>query len=314
MGASLEKLTQFAFGVQSAQGTAKTSALTWIPMRGTTDLEVVPNQELLDAADGYDHDHLMYSAGYHVEGNAVVSLQPIDATLESLIDWILTRDSYNQGQFATVVIKDTQVQRQFMDVKVSRATFRFTAGQPVEFELALVGIQRYTATTIAQATTDATAPYLFNEATVSVDWDVSGSAVADTSIKSIQIDIDNRVQDPREGFRLRAQAYPTTLYNEGAPAITGRMTRDHIGGGSESQDPYSSWLTQFGTNFTDAYKARLTIAVARTETLTLTMDNLQFTRVAAHPRGSRRGTMDQEIEFTCLADTDDACPIAITAA
>ena len=309
---TLERFNVFGFALQSAQGTPASTGFNWIPMRAETNIERNPNLEAVDQADGVGYDQLMYSKGIWIEGAAGVSTQPVSPSILDLVTWIITRDSYGQGAFATVVMKNARRTDAYQDVKVGSAVFRMHSGAPLETELHLHGVAPSTGGAPTVGSVQAGAPYIFDEVTVGVDWDGSGSVgSAEMTIKTFEINIDNLLQTGEEGLRL-GSLYMQSLYNNGDPLITGSFTRDYVDSTTESQDPFDLWLQQIANLNNASYKAKMSISMTRgSVTLSFVMGNIWFKKVGQPAKGTRRGTMTQTIEYLALADTTLTPPVGL---
>jgi hypothetical protein len=275
---------------------------------GETNLERNPNLEALDQADGFGYDRLMYSKGFWLEGGSALSVQPVSGSLANLVAWMVSRDSYGQSKWATVVLKNSRVTDVFQDVKVGTAGMKLSAGQPLGLDLHLMGIMPVANPSVTIGTVQDGAPYNFDETTVKVDWDASGSVgSAEKTIKTLDINIDNLLQTGDEGLRLGG-LYMESLYNNADPVVTGTFTRDYTDPTTESMDPFELWLQQMVDPSSDTYDAQMQVDLTRGGvTLSLLMPNMRFRRVSQPARGTRRGTMTQTVEFLALASaTQDA--------
>ncbi len=311
--AAMNKHVQFGFGIQDAQGQVKTTGLTWLPLRGTTGLNDNPNMQVIDQADSYEYERLPYPGGIWVEGG--INVSPIPGSMANLLTWIQERDSYNQGKYATVVLYDQMYQRQYQDVKVETATFRLTAGEPLSLELACRGIRPYTSTTISLNTVDTGGPFLWPEAVVQVDWDNTGTvhASAETTIRELEFTIENSVLSGEEGLALNSSFYPAYLWNTAALKCTGRFTRWYMPSATEANDPYTRWLAQMTSVFSNTHKAMMTTTLTRGgSTLTLAIADMRFETVTQEPAGSREGMIMQEVTFRCLSADGATAPIVLS--
>lgn len=313
MNPTLERNCVFGFGLQTGQGLPKTSGLTWIPLRGETDFSRNPNLEAVDQADGYGYDRLMHSQGIWIEGGAGLSVQPVSGSLANLISWMVDRDSYGQGRWATVVLANPRVRDVYQDVKVGTSALRLNAGRPLDLELRLMGIRPMSNPTISLGAIQDGAPYTFDETTVRVDWDASGSVgSAEKTIKTLEINIDNLLQSGEEGLRLGG-LYMETLYNNGDPVVTGSFTRDYVDPTTEVMDPFELWLAQMVNPSSDAYNAQMQVDLTRGGvTMSLQMKNMRFRKVNQPAKGTRRGTMTQTVEFLALACADGTPGLVLT--
>jgi hypothetical protein len=258
----------------------------------------------------------MHSRGIWMDGNGGVSVQPVSGSLTNLLSWIFDRDSYQQGKWGTVVYSDGRRSYQYQDTKVAHAKFSLNAGRPLELELGLFGITPATPS-IALGSIQDGAPYTFNETTVKVDWDSSGSVSgsAEKTLKTFELDVDNQLQSGEDGLRLCDSLYPQTGYNNGAGVFTGSFVRDYIDSTTESQDPYDLWLNQITVAYSDSYNAQMSVTLTRGGvSLVFTMPNMRF-RVARQPaNASRRGTRNQTVEFQALCTAGGAAAVTASVA
>jgi hypothetical protein len=303
---SMEFLTCWGFGIQDGQGQKNTSDLTWLPLNAASDFNLNPNLELTDQADGFSDDRLMHSRGIWMEGNGGVSCQPVAGSLANLLEWVFDRDDYCQGKWATVVYSDGRRVYQYPDVKVASARFSLSAGAPLGLELRLLGIgEPFDSPIISPGLIQDGAPYTFDETKVQVDWDSSGTvhSNAETTLKSLELEVDNQLQGGEEGLRLCESLYPQTGYNNGAGVYTGSFVRDYIDSTTESQDPFELWIKQIGAAYSDDYNGMLKVTLSRGGVaLVLSMPNTRFRTSRQPATGSRRGTINQTVEFQALTN------------
>lgn len=317
---TLNKHSVFMFALQAAEGTEATANFTSIPFSGTLDFNLQGNMEVFEQADGVKYPHHYYTAGAWFEGSVPLVLSPEDGAFANLINWITYRDSTtNQGLFCTVWIVDDNMERGAIDVKVTEATISMRKGEPVTFGLTMRGKAPATAASAPTPTTAGVGgPYLWSDGTVSTA-NYGESPTEDENMESLEIRIDNGVDDGAEGLRLTDSVYPIRLYNLNDMEVTGSFERDYITGDSGSgADFYDAFVSQVENSFSTSGDAAITVALSRGETgLTLTMPRVKFTDVSQPLEGSHRGRVVQTVEFTAIASPGSvdewSAPITITA-
>jgi len=300
---ALEKLTAFGFQLQTEEGTEVADDVLWVPFNDALDFKLQTNMEPYRQGDYNDYLHLMFSTGQWFEGGVPVSLIPDVTVLTDLFAWITTRDSYNQGKWASVYMYDTtRGIRSVVDVKVREATFRFEKGGIVRLDLALVGKKPGTESpTISFAEGRRTGPFLWRETQVSLN--TGGASLTETvDIEAAEVRIDNMVEEPAEGLRITDSngQYPQKLYNVGAINCTGSFSRDFL-----DTSVYDAYKSQAGNTFGTTYDAQVQFILTRgAVSATLTVNRLQYTEYAADPSGTNEGRITEEVSWQALGSDD----------
>lgn len=310
---TLAKHGKVGFQLQEPLGNAEginISSVTpvWVPLCEDPSFKLEIGSSLIDMADAHENDYLEYSTGHWYAGSIAFYLYP--GILSDLMDWVQTRTTGNQSEFAHVWMIDMNgdLIRGAKDVKVASAEFTFAYGQPIRCTLDLVGKTHATAVpTIGdptEAITDAF-PFLMKDGSFAYTTYSGGSAIG-FDIKEATVRLDNRVQDPSAGMRWNGSYSPYTLYNEGGVSCTGSFTRDF-----QNSSLYDTWLKQHeigstaGYDYYDTtYDSSFTITISRGVTFTITMPRVRLSDVRTGQRGSRVGTQDESAEFIALGSND----------
>jgi hypothetical protein len=303
MGIALNKHSLFGFQIQESEGVQASNAIIWTPFNDTMDFSRKATLEMYSQADGTDYNHLMFNSGQWYDGAAPIALIPTSGTIAALIDWIQTRDAYNQGKFATVYLyqRDTGVNQAIVDTKVRTATFRFEKRRPVMLSLDLVG--KTPGTTPAVGVCDTGGPYLWSEAVVTQDLDI-GSLSETVDMETIEVTIDNKVQDATEGMRITSGVTPAHIYNTGDINCTGRFTVDYT-----DATLFNLFTQQLNYDFSIEGDVQLNIALARSAiSLNLLVNRLKFTEWRGNPNGTNDGIIPQEITWQGLGSDDGTVP------
>ncbi|MGE4406390.1 phage tail tube protein [Pseudomonas sp.] len=227
------KACLFAFALQTQQGTpAALASAVILPLPGAETIQTDPHYEFLRYADDNAYENTYVERGTWAEGDVQVPLIP--GSCADLFDWIITRDAYWQGKWATVWSDLVNVQKKWSDVKVARATFRFRTFQEPELTLTLRARKVETGEAIAGSIV-VPQPYECKEIEFQVSWNTNTPA-ADTTIREVTIEIDNMVESGEDGGRITNDVYPVTLDNEMGPVVTGSLSRDF-----RSSAAYDAW-------------------------------------------------------------------------
>ena len=265
MTPGLSKHTAFGFQLQTTEGTAVSSNVLWIPVDATVDFKHRGNRTYPRQADYVEGEHLHYSAGEWWQGAVPFILVPDATVLPDLLEWILDRDSYNQGAIATVykyhIAGSTGATwESVIDCKVQECTIGLEKGRPVSLALTVVGRKPGVATPAVSMAT-VTGPFLWKECQLQAAY--GGGALATViDIERTEIRINNRVEDPGEGLRLVSDAdggqYPQHIYNTAAAEISGSLTRDYV-----SAAISTAFGNQVADDFGSTYDGELTFTLVR---------------------------------------------------
>jgi hypothetical protein len=285
----------FGFALQTTKGTFAAPD-NWLPLmdagRGAADTVTLhKNYVPLDLADMKAYQTDYFSAGQWVEGELRFPLIP--GTLTDLLSWIQSRDSNNQGTWASAVIDCANVVKQITDLKVRRATFDFAPAEPVLCTLEVVGLALVagTAPTVSMPTT---APYLFREA--ALELTTGGTAAADGNCERLRVVVDTCLEAPEKGLRLTAAPGPVQLYNLAGVRAGGSFSRDLV-----DNAVYTDFLA--GT------EAALTVTVQRGEIVAeLQLPRLLHTADALGLPGSHERRIVEEVQFLALGSVDGTTP------
>lgn len=217
------KLVKWAWALQTAEGTAELKAAQIaLPLPAGADYGSDPHFSFPRYADGNMYEYPYIEEGTWQEGDVRVPLIP--GYVQELFDWIITRDAYYQGKFATMWFDFGVVTEKYYDVKVNKAVLTIKAGAKPELVLTLQGKRVGTGEAIT-ATVVEPWEYSFKEGAVTADWDGSTLA-AENTLRTITIEIDNTLESGQEGMRIMAQDYPQTMENQLGPIVTGTLDRD----------------------------------------------------------------------------------------
>lgn len=315
---SLSKHARFGFQLQAQEGVEISDDVIWVPFTDTLDFfDIVANMEVFRQADYTGYDHLMFSAGQWFDGNAPMGLfplTPVATVLTPLVDWIQSRDVYNQGEFATVFLRDEQGIRSVVDTKVAEATVTVTKGRPITFVLRLVGKSPGTDTPSASPYTGG--PYIWQDGVIQVDFSPYGAGVlaTDQEFESLEIRIDNVVEDAGEGLRITSGFNPRRLYNLSGIRATGTATRDYI-----DSNLYNQFLLQIADTFGTTADAALSLTLSRGGAQILfNLPRVRWTAVRQVAPGDNESRRITNVDFTALGSdigdppTGASPPITLT--
>lgn len=319
---ALAKHGKFGFQLQEPLGDAEGIDIAevdpiWLPLCEDPTFELQVNSTLIDQADAHEWDYLEHSAGQWYSGTLAFHLYPHVAGLADLLDWIQTRTTGNQGEFAHVWMIDRNgaLIRGAKDVKVNTAEFTFARGAPIRCSLDLTGKKPAVSVPSGDDLTDPVLeayPFLMKDGSFQY-VPASGGANVGYSFKEATVRIDTGLQDPAEGMRWDGSYNPYALYNEGGLTCSGNFTRDF-----QDQTLYDAWLKahEIGAAagwYAADYDGALTITIARGVSLELEMPRVRLQHVATGQRGSRRGAQDERDDFVALGSLDGTvAPITLT--
>ena len=317
MAIALAKYAMFGFMLHDGDGEAgfnkdvADSGWVWCPMPEDPTFKWNPNATLVDQADRNHWEHLQYSRGEWYAGGVTIHLCPGAAT--DLLEWIQTRDTENQAQWASVYLyhpneEDNPIA--VKNVKVISAEFPFERGEPVRVRLELVGLHDLDAASKPAVATDfdmddmtIVAPYIWKD--ITFQYKAPGGALAKNyDIKDGTIRIDNSVDDPEEGLRFDGEnnpyGNPYRMYNNSGIRCTGNFSRDYI-----DETVYKAFRDQLRADDwhdNDTYAAGLRVEITRGTTLRLNIPRLVFNDHDHGIRGSRVGTQQESVEWIELGD------------
>ncbi len=292
MAVALAHEGSFGFGLQSEKGTY-VAPDTWLPLMkrdggAGESVRLHKNYALMDLADSNDYESRYYSAGEWAEGEVAVPMIP--GSLSNLISWIQTRDSNNQGVWASVLIDCVNEVKKLTDVKVRRATIDLVKGHPVVCRLDLGGLKLESGSAVTPNVPTA-APYIFREATVQLATG-GGALATDINCERIQIVIDNAVEEMAEGMRLAPGAWPRQMYNLGGVRCWGALSRDFV-----DNAVYA--------DFAAGQEAALAITLERgAASAAITLPRVLHTDSEMGLPGAHDRRIVERVEFTALGSSD----------
>jgi len=305
MSPALSKEGYFGFKLQAAKGSYVTPD-TWLPLlavppgrrqAGFRGLAQHHNYVVLNMADRNAYQSKYFSAGQWVEGSISVPLIP--GAVASLLSWIQTRDSDDQSAWASVLVDCVNAVKKITDCKVRRVRFRLQKGREADCILDLAGLLLEAGSPTSPSIPTA-APYVFTEAAVQLETGGQGLA-DDVHCERIVIDIDNVVEEPAEGMRLRESTAPLQLYNLAGIRCTGVLDRDFV-----DSDVYDDFIS--GT------EAALTVTLQRgVDTCTFMLPRLVYEADSAALPGVGDERIVERVAFRALGSTDGAtAPITLS--
>ena len=224
MAEPLGKETYLGYSIQASKGTHNTS-YSYIPFFSES-LQPEPNWSILNFADKNDYQSKYFSAGKWVTGDVTLPLIP--GATANILTAIMTRDADNQGKWLSFLLDCNQTVKKITDAKVNSASFEFRAGEEARVTLNLTALLYETGSATGGSPNTGT-PYIYQQA----DWKVGFAGVSyvtkgsDTGIKALTIDVDNGVDDPANGMRLRNSYAPLQLRNLSGPRVTATFDRDY---------------------------------------------------------------------------------------
>jgi hypothetical protein len=287
MAVALSKEGSFGFALQTQKGTY-VAPDTWLPLLDEETISRRLNLVVFDLADKNDFQSKYYSAGQWAEGQLPLPLIP--GSVSNLLTWIQTRDTQNQGKWASALLDCINTSKQLTDAKVRRATFRFEKGRPVLCLLDVVALSLSSGGPGAP-TMPTAPPYIFREATVQLVKG-GGAPAEDVNCERIEIVLDTMLEDPAEGMRLRDADNPLQLYNLSGVRCTGAFDRDFV-----ESDVYDDFLA--GT------ESALSITLARgAVTCSLSLPRIVYSGDGVGLPGSAERRLVERVEFVALGSTD----------
>ncbi len=305
MSAAFSKEGYFGFKLQTAKGTHEAPD-TWLPLlslppgrrqRGFRGLAQHHNYVVLNMADRNAYQSKYFSAGQWVEGSISVPLIP--GAVANLLSWIQTRDTDDQGAWGSVLVDCVQTVKKITDCKVRRARLGLRKGREVDCVLDVAALLMEAGSPTSPSIPTA-APYIFTEASVQLDKGGAGLA-EDVHCERIVIDIDNVVEEPSEGMRLRQSTVPLQLYNLAGLRCTGVFDRDFT-----DSDVYDDFIS--GT------EAALTVTLQRgVDTCTLTLPRIVYEADSTALPGVGDERIVERLAFRALGSVDGAtAPITLS--
>lgn len=251
-----------------------------------------PNWVDLNLADTQDYISKHYSAGKWAAGGLTFPLVP--GTETNLLSWIMDRDSDNQGKWASALIDLKRVVKKFTDTKVRTAEFTIAKGGHCSVALDVVALLIESGSA-ESPDFNTGAPYIYQETDVKIG--VAGGAVAsDSDVESITISIDNGLEDPSEGMRLRNSYAPYQLYNLSGMRVTGSVDVDFVNNGL-----YADFLA--GT------ESAITLILTRgCDVCTFTLPRIRWDADNAASPGTKDSRIVEGLTFTALGSATGATP------
>lgn len=306
----LSKHTAFGIQIQAQEGVEASDNVLWVPVNGTVSLRHRANREYPRQADHVDGRHLHFSAGQWAQGDVGFILVPDATVLPDLLEWMLDRDSYNQGALATVykysLTGAGAVYESFVDCKVQEATITLEKGRPVMLNLSVVGRKPGVATPAVSMTT-VTGPFLWKESAVQVAY-AGEVAASDNTFERAEIRVNNNVEDPGEGLRLTSSddggKYPAKIYNLAGIEVSGSCSRDFL-----NDSLTSAWVNQVDDDFGDTYDGQLIYTLARgAVSLILTVNRVQWGDPGPDYPGDNNSRLTQDLDFEALTESTETDP------
>jgi hypothetical protein len=198
-----------------------------------------------------------------------------------------------------VLVDCVSAVKKLTDCKVRRVRFRFRKGEVVDSIIDVAGLLMEAGSPTAPSIPTA-APYVFTEASVQLETGGQGLA-DDVHCERIVIDIDNVVEEPSDGMRLRQSTAPLQLYNLAGIRCTGVLDRDFV-----DSDVYDDFIS--GT------EAALAVTLQRgVDTCTFTLPRLVYEADSAALPGVGDERIVERVAFRALGSVDGAtAPITLS--
>lgn len=295
MAIHIGKETSVGFKVQAAKGSYLAPDV-WLPHAGEGVI-YEPNLEVHEYADLLAHQAKYMSTGQWAAGNLVFPFVP--AYTSDLVTWLMTRDADEQGKWASLLIDLVRVVKKLTDAKVTTATVTLAKGGRCDVEVNIVALL-YESGSAGSPTNPTAGPFIFKEAVVSTKTG-GGAYAADADVESVTINIDNGVEDPAEGMRLRDSYAPLQLYNVRGQDVTGTVAIDFTA---------SNYHADVLAGTEGALKMVLTRGC---DVVTLECPRVLWESTDVASPGTREGRIVETIGFRALGSTDGVtAPLAIT--
>ena len=290
MGQVPRKACIFGFALQTGKGEpASIGDIIGLPLPAGESLQTDPHFSFLHYADGRAGISTYVNRGTWMEGDVRVPMIP--GSCVDLFDWIVSRDQYWQGVWATVWVDLANTTKKWTDVKVVRARFSHKSPEEPDLSLSLRGRICAAGESLAGIDVLEPWPYVCDEVSFAATWNGT-SPVADLTARQVQFTVDNNVETGDRGMRIAPQIYPQTLDNEMGQTVEGSIERDFSDG-----DAMDAFLAgQEGalelSMVRDGYTSLLSLPrIVQKLNKTVTPDS---------------GFVNEPIEFTALDSTDGA--------
>ena len=302
---SLSKHSIVGFSIQSAYDTPNTANIRWVPFAaGSLTFGQAGTNQLFEQSNRADWPTEVIADGDFASGDIPMIFRPDTNTLTDLVDWVQTRDVYNQCKWATVYIVErvdgTDRVEAWQDVKIQRMTISVQGGQAAEVSLTCVGRKEYTGHGVsAPANTDYGAPLIWSGAAITASWD-AGSYVADVDFEQVTFVYETNADDPLNGHRIAGSLNPTRIWNTGGERVSIDTTRDFVD---------LTYKTAFDSHLRSGpdagvYDLGLKLVLTGTAVLTITCPRIS---IQSHPRSMQGGTNvrnTEDITFDALGSAD----------
>lgn len=289
---ALSKHTIWGFALQTDFDVPNTTPgdINWWSYDNTLTYGQAGGNELFDVSDMKDSPSEALSTGDWGAGDIGFPLYADATRLNDLVEWISTRNSYNQPTYASLylvsMIGGSYVVEGWQDVAVAQAQLELRARAVVRVTLSLLGRKEQIPCSVSYpAAPELGVPYNFNAVSVQANWN-EGGYEGDTSIMSATIVHDNMLAPAEDGFTFAGSLNPTYLEADGGYRATLDLEKKFLN---------STWFTAFKSHLRSAGyitgdgKVNLGLSFIITGTSTLTVE-LPELLLNDHPRNWPSGT------------------------
>lgn len=298
MSIHLGKYCAFGMKLQVSQGSYLAPDV-WLAHEGTEGITHQPNPVVLNQADQVGYESKVYSGGKWSRGPITIPLVP--GYTSDLITWIMTRDSDNQGKWASILVDCVHQIKKLTDAKVRTCSIAGEAGGHVTAALEVSALLQEAGTTPSPVFATAN-PYIFSgEATLQVKTG-GGSYTTDATFKRWSVDIDNMVEEEAEGMRCTDSYAPQTLYNLSGQRVTATFSRDFL-------------TNSFFADFLAGTEGALKITLQRTSLLTVVIElpRLIYDANDAGSPGATDVAIEEGVTLRALGSLDGTtAPLLVT--
>lgn len=228
------KEAMMGFALQTDLATAETAADVIFPLTDGATITWKNNLNFYQYIQGnYELTHY-YSAGEWAEGSITIPIVPGMLIPEDsgLYEWAFGRDSSdsNQGYWATLFeYLGNSEYKVYPACKCTKGSIDLKYGERAMITFEFIGIRTPTdgssASFPAEADKLTDIPYLYNEASISLNYTNGGAYAADTWTSDHKLSWDNQVVSPADIGTLNNVVYPMYLPNQANAQWTGSFSR-----------------------------------------------------------------------------------------
>ena len=237
MGFVPHKEAMVGFALQSDLFTAATEADIILPLTEGTSFNWKPNINFYQNIQGnYELTHY-YSGGEWLEFSVTFPIIPgmLIPSDTGLYEWAFDRDEsdYNQGYWATFFeYLGNSEYKVYSACKCTKGSIDVKYGERAMITFEGIGIRTPVDGSSANFPSGADLmtglPYIYKEASVSLNYTTGGAYAADTNTSDHKLSWDNQVVSPSDIGTLNGVEYPMYLPNSANAQWTGQYSRTFV--------------------------------------------------------------------------------------